>query len=225
MHFRRKNPEMMPNGFRDYRPDPIDYPYNLQAWAYPALGIYVDLWDRSLNQVFELPPTTEYSADPAVNPALLAGRPDLLVLGGGRGVFRTMPPGSRPVAAGAQIARFPTDQGVLLLAHVMTRGEPTDSLSGAWAVIAADGRVVSRGSHPMSASACDPATIKVADFSAIVPPGEYRVDLTVGGSGGRRGLVRLRPTITAPAPGLDLSDLVMLCGSADPSASGEGVVR
>jgi hypothetical protein len=179
----------------------------------------VELWDRALNQTFELPYTTEDYADPRPNPALIAMRPDLVSFGDGRGVFRAMPPGSHPVAASGQVARFPSDQGTLLLAHVVTPGELTDSLWGDWAVMTADGRVVTRGSRLLSASACDPAAQRVAEFSAIVPPGDYRVDLSVSGPGGRHGLVRLGAWVAPPVDSLDLSDLVMLCGSGDLPAS------
>ena len=198
-----------------YAPEPMFYPYNVQAWAYPELGMGVELWDRALNQTFELPYTTEDYADPRPNPALLAMRPDMIALGDGRGVFRAMPPGTKPVPADGQVARFPTAEGTLLLAHVVTAGEPTDSLRGAWAVVAADGRVVARSTRDMSASACDPAGERVAEFSATVPPGDYRVDLSVSGRGGRRGLVRLGATVPLPVDSLGLSDLVLLCGSGD----------
>lgn len=206
-----------------YAPEPIEYPYNVQAWSYPELGMRTELWDRSLTQSFVLPPAFEDEAEPRPDPMLLAGRPDLVSLGGGRGVFRAMAPGSKPVPARGQVARFPSGQGVVLLAHVVTPGEPGDSLTGAWAVVAADGRAIARATRTLSASACDPASQQVADFSAIVPPGEYRVDLSVSGRGGRRGLVRLGATVPPQATGLGLSDLVMLCGAADATPSPDAV--
>jgi hypothetical protein len=111
-----------------------------------------------------------------------------------------------------------------LLAHVVAAGEPTDSLSGAWTVVASDGHVVTRGTCTMSASACDPATQRVAEFSATVPPGEYFIHMSVSGSDGRRGLVRLGATVTPPIDSLELSDLVLLCGGSLPSA-GTDVIR
>jgi tetratricopeptide (TPR) repeat protein len=222
-HFPRIDPAYLPPGYVDTRPPPLEYPYDMQAWAYPELGIFTQLWDRSLNQTFELPPVTEDYADPRPNPMLLAARPDLIALGGGRGVFRTMPPGSRPVPAEGQVARFPSASGALLLAHVATLGEPTDNLSGAWAVVAADGRVIARDARPMSPSACDPAAQRVAEFSIAVPPGEYFVDMSVSGSGGRRGLVRFGATVAPPIDSLDLSDLVLVCGPADPTGGSDAV--
>jgi len=198
-----------------YLPPPMFFPFSVQAWAYPELGMWVELWDRGLNQTFGLPYTTDDYADPRPDPRLLASRTDLVVLGDGRGVFRAMAPGAKPVSAGGRVAQFPTETGTLLLAHVVTSGEPADTLRAAWALVAADGQVVARGSHAMSASACDPASRRVAEFSATVPPGEYAVDLTVSGSAGRRGLVRLGATVSPPTDRLDLSDLVLLCSSTD----------
>jgi Tfp pilus assembly protein PilF len=214
----------IPQDFTSYSPDALAYPYNVQAWSYPELGIRVELWDRSLMQSFQLPVSLESDADPRPNPALLASRPDLVSLGGGRGVYRSMPPGSRPIPARAQIARFPSDSGVVLLAHVATAGEPTDTLRGTWAVVASDGRVIARGSGSLSASSCDPTEQRVADFTAAAPPGDYRVHLAVSGAGARRGLVRLRVTVPPAARGLALSDLVILCGLEGASVS-PGTVR
>src|SRR5262249_30715050 len=45
------------------------------------------------------------------------------------------------------------------------------------------------------------------------PPGEYRVDLSVSGPGGRRGLVRLGATVAPPVDTLNLSDVELVCGS------------
>ena len=134
-----------------------------------------------------------------------------------------MPPGSRPIATRGQVTRFPSDRGAVLVAHVATAGEPTDTLQGAWAVVASDGRVLTRASGSLSTSSCDPTGRRVADFTVAAPPGDYRVDLTVSGSGGRRGLVRLRTSVTPTGPGLALSDLVMLCGMEGASVSPSAV--
>ena len=212
-----------PPGFISYATPPLGYPYNVQAWSYPELGIHVELWDRSLTQSYQLPVALESDADPRPNPDLLASRPDLVSLGGGRGVFRAMPPGSRPIPARGQITRFPSDSGATLLGHIATAGEPTDTLRGTWAVVALSGRVITRGSGSLSISSCDPTGQQVADFTVAAPPGDYRVDLTVSGAGARRGLVRLAVTVPPRAPGLVLSDLVLLCGLEGASVSADAV--
>ena len=207
-----------------YTPGQIGYPQNVQLWSYPELGLVVELWDRTLTQRFELPVASGSEPDPRPNPARLAGQSDLISLDRGRGVFRAMAPGLRPVPARGQVARFPGVSGAILLAHVATAGEPTDTLSGAWAVVASDGRVLTRGSGSLSTSSCDPTGQQVADFTVAAPPGDYRVHLTVSGSGGRRGLVRLAVTVPPADSGLVLSDLVMLCGLEGATVS-PGTVR
>ena len=222
-HYERHQSEMAPN-FLSYTPDPLEYPLSVQAWSYPELGIRTELWDRSLSQSFQLPVAVREDPDPRPDPARLASRADLIALDGGRGVFRAMAPGSKPVPAQGQIARFPAEGGAILVAHLITAGGPADSLHGAWAVVASDGRVLTRGSGTLSPSSCDPTGERVAQFSAAAPPGDYRVDLTVSGPGGRRGLVHLGARVAAPVPGLALSDLVMLCG-LDGAGPGPDAVR
>ena len=206
-----------------WAPDPLKYPYTAQVWHYPELGMDVEMWDRSLTQSFQLPPAEDRSTDPRPDPARLAARPDLVPLAGGRGVFRVMPPGMQPMAARAQLSQFPTDQGARLVAYVVAPGEPGSPLVGSWAIAGADGRVVARDAHELSASACDPAAQRFADFTAELPPGDYRVDLSVNDPRGRRALVKLAATVPPAAAGLALSDLVLLCGLDASARAGEAV--
>lgn len=223
LHQHNRYPTEKPPEYIDYSPEPLGYPFNVQSWAYPELGFRVDLWDRSLNQSFQLPVALQSDPDPRPHPAALASRPDLVSLGDGRGVFRAMAPGSVPVPARGQVVRFPADQGAILVAHLVTPGEPGDTLRGAWTVADLDDRVIARGSGTLSASACDPTGQRAADFTVAAPPGDYRVDLSVSGAGRRRGLVRLAVSVPPPDSGLALSDLVMLCGVGQTSLSPEAV--
>src|SRR5262249_13579131 len=142
-------------------PPPMFFPFNVQVWWYPELGIRAELWDRSLNQSFVLPISKDFDADPRPDPGLIASRPALAPLGDGPGVCRAMAPGSQPISAWGHIARFPSANGAILVAHVVTAGEPGDTLRGAWAVASADGHVVTRGSKSLSNSACDPTGHRV----------------------------------------------------------------
>jgi tetratricopeptide (TPR) repeat protein len=205
-------------------PAPMGYPFNLQVWYYPDLGMDVSLVDRSLAQDYELPPVSQGEADPRPDPALLAARADLVGLGAGRSVFRAMVPGVKPIPIATALSRFPVGGGVRLLAHVSTAGEPVDSLWGLWAVVDSSGRVVVRESHALGVSGCDPARRRVADFAVTVPAGDYRVDLVVGGVRGRRGVAHLAAHVGPPSPRLAMSDLLLLCGER-PAASEPGVVR
>jgi hypothetical protein len=126
--------------------------------------------------------------------------------------------------ARANLARFPSATGTRLLAHLVAPGAPADSLWGTWVVLDAQGREVVRDSRWLSASDCDPATEKIVQFTAEVPPGEYRIDLSVSSTHARRGRARFDTPVADALPGLALSDLVMLCGG-DPTAQPSNAVR
>ena len=184
----------------------------------------VSLWDRSLTDSYELPVAFEGDAGPRPDPARLANRPDLVLLGDGLGVYRALPPGVTSMTARAQLSRFPADALTRLVAHLEAPGGPGDSVWGAWVVLGSDGRAMARGAGALSISACDPTRRRVGEFSAEVPPGEYRVDLVVDDHRGRRGIVHLQAKV-APSPGqLALSDLVLLCG-AQAQAMDAGAIR
>src|SRR5262249_20125224 len=96
-------------------------------------------------------------------------------------------------------------------------------LWGSWAVVGADGQVVARTRGELSISACDPTGRRVAQFNAVVPPGDYRVHLAVEDRRGPRGAVRLESSVGPPAGGCAVGDLVMVCGPP-PGAPAEGPV-
>lgn len=197
----------------EYAPDPLAYPYGMQVWSYPELGMSVSLWDRSLMQKYELPIATERDPDPRPNPKVLERNPGLATLGDGRLVYRALPPGTIAMNARALVSRFPADAGARLVAHLEAPGGPTDSLWGTWVVVARDGREVARGSGKLSLSTCSPTEQRIADFGAEVPPGDYRVDLAVSDGDRRRGVVHLRTSVDPPAGQPAMSDLVLLCGT------------
>jgi GWxTD domain-containing protein len=200
-----------------YAPDELAYPYSEQIWDYPELGMSVSLWDRSLTDSYELPVAYERDAGPRPDPARVANRPDLVLLGDGLGAYRALPPGVTPMTARAQISRFPAGALTRLVAHLEAPGGPSDSLWGSWVVLPGDGPAVARGAGALSISACDPTRRRIGDFSAEVPPGEYRVDLAVNDHHGRRGVVHLRVEVASPTGQLALSDLVLLCGAQAPA--------
>jgi tetratricopeptide (TPR) repeat protein len=206
-----------------YAPPPIPFPFNMQIWAYPELGMWVTLWDRFLVQDYELPVSDQVDFDPRPDPAALANRPELIALGAGRGVFRALAPGAKPMPITGAVSRFPTGRGVLVLAHVFAAAEPSDSVWGTWALVGSDGRTVRRESRRLSVSACDPTGRQVADFSVEVPPGDYRIDLSAGASGGRRGVARFETRADTVAGALDMSDLVLLCADQTHAVGPEGV--
>jgi len=127
------------------------------------------------------------------------------------------------MAFDGDVSRFPVGGHVHVLGHLFADGAPTDSISGAWAVVAEDGHLVSRDVHAFSPSACDPASRQVADFAADLSPGDYRLDLSARASQGRHGIAHLRLHVDAPAARFVMSDLVLLCGESGAYVGPEGV--
>lgn len=210
----------------DYTPDPLGFPYNLQVWHYPELGISVGLIDRHLTQTYEQRPSLAHEPDAAtiMVPDAVASRPELVAMGSGRSVLRALVPGVRHMPVTGALSRFVVGDSTSIHAHIVAEGGAADSMWGSWAIVAADGRVSMRGSAALSISACDPTSERIATFAATVPPGEYRVDLAVAARGGRRGVVHLRTRVDPIQPGLAMSDLILVCG--DPStATTAGAVR
>ena len=194
-----------------YVPESHAYPFNMQQWHYDALGMSVPIWDRSLTHHYELPYSGTRDLDPRPDPTLLAGRPELVALGAGRGVFRALPPGSAPLPLTASVIRFPQGDSTRVIAHVFAPGTPIDTLEGTWALVDGSGRIVGRGSQLLAPAACEPAEQRVAEFSALVPPGDYRLHLSVSGSRHRRGLTRMTTHVDSLDAGLAMSDLVFMC--------------
>lgn len=188
------------------------YPYRKQTWIYPELGLRVELWDPSLRESYRLAVSAFVDTDRRPNPARLAGRPDLVAMEDGLGVYRALPPGVTPLPVRGGLAHFPADSGVHLVAHLEAAGDPSENLWGSWIVVGTDGRPVARGDRALSASACDPTEKRIVQFDAEIPPGDYQVHLTVDDRRGRRGIVRLESRVEPPAGRLAMSELVMLCG-------------
>lgn len=146
---------------------------------------------------------------------MLAGRTDLLSVGGGVAVFNRLPPRERRIETKALVARFGGSKRPRLIAQVEVPGGPSDSLLARWVVSDADGNARARGEQGLSVAACDPAERRATQFSADMPPGTYEVTVSVRAAGGRRGLFSTRTALEPDGPGLGLSDLVLTCG--DPS--------
>jgi tetratricopeptide (TPR) repeat protein len=197
-----------------YAPDPLPYPYDRQVWSYPQLGMEVALWDMSLRGKYDLP--VAYGHDPDPRPRIVAGS-DVVVVGNGRGVYRTLPPGVESRPARGEIARFPDARGAVLFGGIETLAGPSDTLAGAWVIADDGGRAVTRGTSAFVVSACDPARRRVATFTADVPPGRYRVDLSVVDARGRRGVAHGAVEVPPPAGSIALSDLVLVCDARTPS--------
>lgn len=202
-----------------YAPPPNSYPYNEQVWIWPNLGIQADLWDMTLTQSYRYAIELNRDSDPTPDPKVVADHPELVMLGDGRGVFRTMSPSARPVRVRGHVARFPIEGGSRLIAHLEV-STASDSFVGRWAVSdRSTGMILARGSRGLEASMCDPESLRLAEFQAELPPGDYRIDFSVVGPEERRGLARAEARIAAPPSGLALSDVVPLCRAGTPGAT------
>jgi GWxTD domain-containing protein len=197
-------------------------PMNVLVWEYPELGMRVSMQDRMLNG-FYLPHldvglihTSIF--EPTPDPDSLARRADLMDVGGGRGVFPKVPPGTRLLPVEGAIARFEGERGPRLLAGYEVPGGPGDSLMATWVVRDSNDLEVARVSRSLAPSACAPTETQVADFTAELTPGRYQVGLTIVGSDRRRGVFRERLQVEPPGSALSLSDLVVSCGVPDASS-------
>jgi hypothetical protein len=71
---------------------------------------------------------------------------------------------------------------------------------------------VARVRRALSPSACEAATLRVADFTTELPPGDYRIGMSVRG-GGRRGATHDALHVDPPDSGLAMSDVLVTCGA------------
>jgi hypothetical protein len=191
--------------------DPMWYPLHAQVWAYPNLGMLVELEDRAISQHYELPRSQYAATDPAPDPAQLA-RSGVIATAGGRGVFAPLPPGEHLLPVKGEVSAFAGEQSPRLLANVAAPGAPGRPLHATCVVLDSTEHEVGRAARELSASRCDPAAMRAADFSFDLPPGHYRVAMSVVDGEGGRGVVRT-PHALSPLPGaLAMSDIVLVCG-------------
>jgi hypothetical protein len=190
---------------------PMWYPQHTQVWEYPDLGMLVVLEDPTISQHYELPRSQYAETDPAPDPTRVA-RSGLLATAGGRGVFAPLPPGQHPLPIQAAVSAFEGDHGPRLLANVATPGTPGRSLRAECVVLDSTEHEVARMARELGASRCDAATTRAGDFAFDLPPGHYRVAVSVADGEGGRGIAR-EPHDLVPLPtALAMSDIVLVCG-------------
>ena len=192
----------------------FSFPMNVLQWQYPSIGMTVNLQDRVLAEYYLLQRFTDHAPDPVPDPDSLAKR-DFVETHGGRGLFPSLPPGARRLAFTGQVSRFSGERRPRLVATLEVPAGPADSLLAEYVVMDSVEHVVARGSRGLSPSACAADSFRVADFASDLPPGPYRVGLTVRGARGR-GSLRLPIELPPPDSALALSDLVVTCGTPAP---------
>lgn len=197
----------------------FQYPANVLVWDYPKLGMKVTLQDRVLSEYYQLPVAYDHDPDPRPDPDSLAQSGDVKTHDG-RGVFPALPPGALPMPIEGQVAHFEGTTRPRLFAGLVSPGGPADSLWGEIVVLDSTERVVAREKRTLAPSACEADRFRVAEFTRELPPGDYRVGLSVRASQGRRGSLRFPITLTRPdSTELAISDLVVTCGTPFVSAS------
>jgi GWxTD domain-containing protein len=199
-----------------------DYPIHSQLWDYSNLGMSVILCDHLLTNDYTLMRLKGRSTDPVPDARTLC-RSDLVATPGGRGLFPVLPPGARPLPIEGRLARFEGAQGAKLLAQVEVPGAPTDSLWAQCALVDKSARVVARLERELSPSGCDPAVLRTGDFSFDVPPGPYRVAISVRDGHGARGVTRMAREVAPVSAGLSMSDVVVACGPLEAARTSPGI--
>lgn len=207
----------------EYAPSPLMFPHDQQTWIYAELGLRVDLWDMALSGTF-WPATARDGPAPGLNTAVLADRADVAAFQNGRAVFRTMPPGTSPMSIRTQVSKFPSESGARLMIAVEAPASDGDGLVAACSISDEQGTSLARESVALSLSACDPSTMRAGAFVIDAPRGAFRIDVSVSGPLGGRGLSRRRAVVEADGPGLAVSDLVMVCARDAADARG-GAIR
>jgi GWxTD domain-containing protein len=189
----------------------LAFPINMLVWTYRSLGMEVVLHDRMLSERYELPVSMDTDMDPMPDPAaVLQG--DMVVTPGLRGVFPLLPPGAKALHIDSQLATFEGGSGATrLFAGVAAPGGPADTLAADFVVLDSTLTEVARVHRALSPSACEAATLRVADFTTELPPGDYRVGMSVRG-GGRRGATRGVLHVERPDTTLAMSDVMVTCG-------------
>jgi hypothetical protein len=183
----------------------------------------VPLWDRSLSEHYESPPSLDESTDPLPDFRRLQGRTDVVPSPDGLAVFRAMAPGVTPIPVTVLVSRFPAAGGSRLVAHVGAQAGPRDTLWATMAVTDRDGHRVAFADGAMKRAVCDPTERQLAQLAGVVPPGEYRVDVSVRFGIRQRGLARRRADVAPPGPGVQMGDVVLLCGPIDLQTSGGAI--
>jgi hypothetical protein len=127
-------------------------------------------------------------------------------------VFAPLPPGEHPLPIETVVSAFEGEHGPRLLANVATPGAPGRALHAECVVLDSTEREVARMARDLGASRCDAAATRAGDFAFDLPPGQYRVAVSVVDGEGGRGVAR-QPHELSPLPtALALSDIVLVCG-------------
>lgn len=197
-------------------------PKNVQAWEYPQYGFIVLIEDKILSWNYEMPRVDEPVWEPLASEGVVEANGQVGAAGG-RAVFSPLLPDVRRLHVDERVSRLQTTAGGMLLAQLEVQGLPGDSARAEAVLLDSSGTRIARGDSHLSPSRCDPAGTRTADFTFDVPPGDYRVAVSVSDGRGGRGVQRAESTVE-PDPGtLRLSDVVPVCGAYQAGSQGAPV--
>ena len=211
-----------PRGRGRYDPK-VEFPLHAIFMDYPDLNMRVLLHDRSLTGNYTEPFVRDFIPGTTPDPGVLARRPDLIALGGGRGVIATLPPRDQRLEVRGAVLGFEGDRGRRVLVQARVPAPPAAGLTARWVVRDAAGREVARGEQSPGPSACNPAEFRLAEFASELAAGSYDVAVSVHDAERRRGLYRTTLALAPPDAGVGLSDLVLCCGDPATLSDAQGV--
>ena len=179
-----------------------------QSWTYPELGMRA--WLNAANPFGHY--RARYGTFVYAYPESLARRPEFRGLQGGWAVFRKLPPGVEPLPARCAVARFEGRDSRSLLAQVEAAAAPGARLHAEWAVLDTAFAAVARAETELRPSACDATEARTASTTTALPPGRYTLAVRAEDGDGRRAVLTREVVMAGPPRGLELSDLVVVCG-------------
>ena len=97
----------------------------------------------------------------------------------GFAIFAPLPPRVRELAMASRLASFRGIHEARLVAGLQVAGTPRDSLTAQCVVLDDSEHEVARSSQSLSASGCDPAELRTAEFPFDLRAGRYRIVLSV----------------------------------------------
>jgi GWxTD domain-containing protein len=219
----------MPDGTA-YNPPSLGYrsmTTNRLVWTYLSLGMIIDLEDRFLNEVYDLPISLHYDMDPRPVPEMLmAGVEYGDITLAGKGVFRARRPGTVRLAGVVQPAMFRRTRqfdpftgvsrsqqvGRVELYLGLDEVGADDEIEAEAVVFDEDWRELGRMKTDQ-VSWCTADWGRIYQFNFELPEGNYTIGVTARNDSIRaEASWKIPITVTAPLAGhLEISDIELAC--------------
>lgn len=198
---------------------------NAVVWRYPALGMRVYMSTYGAQSGYR-PPMGRAGTWVMPFADSLARRGELSPVNYGWAVFDRLPAGVRPLDVHCALSRSPSDAGSRVLAQVEVPGSPGDALAAEWVVLDSAFTEVARSAEiAMGPSACDPSQARAASFARDLGPGRYEVVVHVRDATDGFGVARRSVHVEPARSELAMSDVSIVCGRPDVSATAGSQLR